>query len=89
MKNAVVLGTFDGVHLGHKAVIDNAKGCFVTAVTFKKAPRAYFDKNIKALMTGDDRIERLKSLGVDETVMLDFNEVKKLTPKTFKGYKRP
>lgn len=83
MKNAVVLGTFDGVHLGHKAVIDKAKGCFVTAVTFEKAPRAYLDENIKALMTGDDRIERLKTLGVNETVMLDFNEVKDISALDF------
>ncbi len=79
MKNAVVLGTFDGVHLGHKAVIEKAKDCFVTAVTFKKAPRAYFDENIKALMTSDERINRLKALGVNDVVMLDFNEVKDIS----------
>ena len=76
MKNAVVLGTFDGVHLGHKSVIDKAEGFNITAVTFEKSPRAYFDNSIKALMTGEDRIERLKSLGVNETVMLRFNEVR-------------
>lgn len=79
MKNAVVLGTFDGVHLGHKSVIQNAIGYCVTAVTFQKAPRAYFDDKIKALMTRDDRIDRLKSLGVDNTVMLDFNKVKDIS----------
>lgn len=83
MKNAVVLGTFDGVHLGHKAVIENAKGYCVTAVTFKKAPRAYFDEQIKALMTSEDRICRLKSLGVTNTVMLDFKEVKDISPIDF------
>ena len=76
MKKAVVLGTFDGVHLGHKAVIEKAKGCFITAVTFKKAPRAYFDQSIKALLTNDERIERLSTLGVNDTVMLDFDKVK-------------
>lgn len=79
MKNAVVLGTFDGVHLGHKAVIENAKGYCVTAVTFSRAPRAYFDNKIKALMTSKDRIDRLKALGVNNTVMLDFNKVKDIS----------
>lgn len=79
MKNAVVLGTFDGVHLGHKAVIENAKGYCVTAVTFKKAPRAYFDGKTKALMTSEDRIRRLETLGVTNTVMLEFNSVKDIS----------
>lgn len=83
MKNAVVLGTFDGVHLGHKAVIEKANGYRVTAVTFEKAPRAYFDSKIKALMTKEDRIYRLKALGVTDTVMLDFVKVKDISPIDF------
>lgn len=83
MKNAVVLGTFDGVHLGHKAVIEKAKGYCVTAVTFEKAPRAYFDDRIKALMTREDRICRLNALGVTNTVMLDFIKVKDISPIDF------
>ena len=83
MKNAVVLGTFDGVHLGHKAVIEKAKGYCVTAVTFKKAPRAYFDGKTKALMISEDRIRRLETLGVTNTVMLEFNSVKDISPIDF------
>ncbi len=83
MKKAVVLGTFDGVHNGHRAVISSVKGCFVTAVTFLYPPKMYFDKSVKALYEPETKAEALKSLGVGRIDTLDFLRVKDISPIDF------
>ena len=74
MKTAIVLGTFDGLHAGHRAVIEKANGFFGIAVTFDIPP-----KNINApqlLMQPKERELRLKELGIDMVEMQSFNDVK-------------
>ena len=48
MKTALALGTFDGIHLAHRFVLDLPEGYKKTAVTFVKPPKMYI-KNIKIL----------------------------------------
>lgn len=83
MGNAIVLGTFDGLHLGHRAVIDSAKGLNRIAVTFRYPPRSYFTMNTELLMLPEDREEALYKLGVDKVVMLDFGEYKDMSAQDF------
>lgn len=83
MKNAVILGTFDGVHSGHRAVIDNAKGYDITAVSFKIPPRACIEGTAELLMTPDDRVNALYGCGVKNAVFLDFAEVKNIKAEDF------
>ena len=40
MDNAIILGTFDGLHKGHRSVISAADGFNITAVTFEIPPKA-------------------------------------------------
>lgn len=82
MKTAVALGTFDGLHLGHRAVINAAKGDFVIAVTFISPPKLTLNSSGQ-LMTLEDRKEYLKELGVHKIICLDFNEVKDISPNDF------
>ncbi len=82
MPDAIVLGTFDGVHIGHRAVIDLAKGYDITAVTFKIPPK-FFAKKQELLMSEQDRISAIKELGVKNTVELDFDKVKNIRAEDF------
>ena len=55
MQTAIVLGTFDGLHGGHRAVIGLASGYHTVAVTFGIPPKAFYDKNPKLLMMPEDK----------------------------------
>ena len=81
--SAVSIGSFDGVHLGHQAVltelIQQAKsnGLFSVAMTFEPQPREYFNE-LRAparLMRLREKVEVLSSLGIDQIVCLKFNKV--------------
>ncbi len=86
MGNAIVLGTFDGLHLGHRAVIDAAKGHTRIAVTFRYPPKAFFTGNTELLMLPEDKEKALAGLGVDKTVMLDFGEYKDMSAEDFLAF---
>lgn len=76
MKTAIVLGTFDGLHAGHRAVIEKAAGFFGIAVTFDIPPKSILTGEPQLLILPDDREKRLKKLGISEVEMQSFNEVK-------------
>jgi len=67
----VAVGTFDGVHLGHREVIRGAD----TVVTFEPHPRSVIAAaGIPRLLTTLDRkAELFAGLGVDELVVIDFD----------------
>lgn len=83
MKTAIVLGTFDGLHMGHRAVIGAANGYYTVAVTFDLPPKAFFGGSCELLMTPEDKAAGLKALGVGEILTLDFSKVFNMTPEDF------
>lgn len=83
MKNALCLGTFDGVHKGHKKVLARAKDYRTTAVTFRIPPKAILGGECELLMSLEDRCSVLKNLGVSEICILDFNDVRDEEPSSF------
>ncbi|RFP88806.1 bifunctional riboflavin kinase/FAD synthetase [Rhodobacteraceae bacterium 63075] len=78
---AVAIGNFDGVHLGHRAVIDIARSAAETngtplgILTFEPHPRSYFapDAPPFRLMNAEARAHRLEKLGVDVLYELPFD----------------
>ena len=76
MKTAIVLGTFDGLHAGHRAVIGQADGFYSIAVTFDIPPKSFFTDEPQLLMLPDDRVNRLKKLGIDRVDIQDFVKIK-------------
>jgi riboflavin kinase/FMN adenylyltransferase len=73
---AVAIGTFDGVHLGHRAVVEAAveSGLPVTAITFDPHPRSVLaDESVPLLSSLERRLELLAELGVGETLVLRFD----------------
>jgi riboflavin kinase / FMN adenylyltransferase len=72
---AVAIGTFDGVHLGHRRVIEEAvaTGLPVRALTFHPHPRSVVTGNLVELITSlERRLELLAALGVGETAVVEF-----------------
>ena len=81
---AVALGMFDGVHLGHQAVIRSATSCNLksVAITFSSLPF----KTGGWLMTKEQKEAELKRQGIDEVFFLDFCEVCDMYPEEFLSY---
>ena len=67
----VAIGTFDGVHLGHRRVI---AGCD-TVLTFEPHPLAVLRPDFAPprLTDCEEKLRRLALLGVDETVVVPFD----------------
>ena len=83
MKTAIVLGTFDGLHEGHRAVLNKASGFYTVAVTFGIPPKAYLTDKCELLMSAEDKEVGLKALGVNEICTLDFKKIKDIKPEDF------
>ena len=84
---SLALGFFDGVHLGHQAVINCAvdfakeNNCKSAVVTFKEHPYCYFKgASPKYILTLEDKYKYIADLGVDYLIELDFAQVCKMTP---------
>jgi len=80
--SAVAIGKFDGVHAGHRAVIERlqeaaaAGGSRSVAVTFDRNPLAVLrpDRCPENVVTVDRKLELLGELGLDATLVLTFDE---------------
>ena len=77
----LTIGTFDGVHLGHKKIIkklvESAKRRKLRSciLTFFPHPRNFFSKSneLKLINTIKEKKEILNELGVDELIIQEFN----------------
>ena len=77
----VALGCFDGVHLGHRAVILRAVrwakelGLSCTVFAFESSPKNYFAPNSAPQLTDRNaKISLFEKLGVDTVVCIPFDE---------------
>ncbi len=88
----VTLGNYDGVHLGHRALLSAARaradrdGLIVTAVTFDPHPSVVLapDRAPPLLTTIERRSDLLRGLGADEVTVLRFDrELASTSPEGF------
>lgn len=82
---AIALGTFDGVHRGHRRVIEAAKaaGLPTTVVTFDPHPRIALGYQVALLTTLERRTELLEELGVSVHVVPFTSDLALQTPEEF------
>lgn len=89
---SVALGNFDGVHAGHRAVIELAReaslthDCALGVLIFEPPPRRYFapDSPPFRIMRPAARREALKAIGVKVIFELPFNsEMSSMSPREF------
>jgi riboflavin kinase/FMN adenylyltransferase len=91
-RSAVTIGVFDGVHLGHRRVVERtveaarARGPRSVAVTFEPHPAEVVlpGSHPARLTTSRRRAELLTGLGMDEVRVLDFSlELSRMSPGDF------
>ena len=83
---AVAVGSFDGVHRGHVAVLEAARatGLAVTAITFDPHPRIALGNRVELLTTLARKLELLEAAGVETTLVASFTpEFQQLAPEEF------
>ena len=90
--SVATIGFFDGVHLGHRYLIDQVKiaasqcGWCSSIITFPIHPRQVIqsDSQPQLLSSPDEKLELLASTGVDNCILLPFTkELSLLTAKEF------
>ena len=84
VNGTLVIGLFDGVHLGHQELIQEAKKDQreITCLTFSSAmAHSIAHKSGGLLLTEDEKEEKLKELGVSRELVLPFDEETKNTSK--------
>ena len=85
-ERAVAIGTFDGVHLGHRAALERLAetGLRSTVLTFDPHPRVVLGYEVQLISSLGRRLELLEAAGVEETLVLEFTvEVARLEPEEF------
>ena len=83
---AVAVGSFDGVHRGHQAVLaaTRATGLAPTVITFDPHPRIALGNKVDLLTTLERRLELLGEAEVETTLVAAFTpELQRLEPETF------
>jgi riboflavin kinase / FMN adenylyltransferase len=94
--NAIALGNFDGIHLGHRQVVQPILHQYKniqykdtiyqkTLVTFNPHPQEFFSGESKKLLTPiEEKAQQLELLGIDQLILLPFDrELASLSPENF------
>ena len=89
---SLAIGSFDGVHLGHQAIVEQVveyakeRGLKARLLTFYPRPSEYFaaDKTLPSLMSWREKVSFLARLGLDDVICMPFNrQLSLLSPKDF------
>lgn len=89
---AITIGVFDGVHLGHRHLIDHlqkqaqAMDCLAGIVTFRQHPQQVLSPQSKVsyLITLDERLALLRGLGIEFVAPLSFTrDLAQTSPREF------
>ena len=89
-KTVVALGMFDGVHIGHKKLIDTAvliakaRGLVPAVYTFSNHPQELLGHSVNRLCSNEDRVKYMTALGIEFVDMVEFTkQIRSLPPKEF------
>ncbi len=83
----LTIGVFDGVHLGHRVVLDRlrAAGATATVLTFDPHPAEVLSPGVdpRLITTIGERITLFEKTGVETVGVLDLSEIRHMEPEQF------
>jgi riboflavin kinase/FMN adenylyltransferase len=85
-ERAAAVGTFDGIHVGHRRVVRAAidAGLVPTVITFDPHPRAALGNQVELLASLERRLELLEELRVEDVLVIEFTpEFARTEPEEF------
>ncbi len=89
-KTVLALGMFDGMHIGHKKLIETAvrlakkEGLEAAVYTFSNHPQALFGAKVPRLCSNEERLAIMRRLGVERIELAPFTrELASLSPERF------
>ncbi|MGC8924597.1 MAG: bifunctional riboflavin kinase/FAD synthetase [Calditerrivibrio sp.] len=89
-ETSITLGNFDGVHIGHKRIIEKTVniareyGIKSVVVTFDPHPIAFFGQRVDLLTNLEKKNQILETMGVDFHMVMSFNkELMMMDPEVF------
>lgn len=95
-RTVTALGNFDGVHLGHRRILQTARekadelGCLAACYTFSNHPRRLFkdlgviDETVGYINSDEEKLYLLEQAGMDIVFNVEFSpEVMNLSPENF------
>lgn len=77
---SITLGKFDGVHLGHRMLMENVlaakkNGCVPTVFTFDRFPSQFLRKEaVTSILVEEEKEQLLEELGIERYVLFPFHE---------------
>jgi riboflavin kinase/FMN adenylyltransferase len=83
---SVAIGTFDGVHVGHRRVLEAAvaAGRTPTVVTFDPHPRTVLGNQVELIVPLRRRLELLAEAGIEDVLVVEFTlDLAGLEPEEF------
>ncbi|NLY37100.1 MAG: bifunctional riboflavin kinase/FAD synthetase [Tissierellia bacterium] len=91
---AITIGTFDGVHLGHKKILSTLKsqaredGLSTLVITFTNHPKEIITgEKVIPIITSDEKLEHIEEEGIDVVVALPFtDDIRRKTQREFLDY---
>ena len=91
IKVSVALGTFDGLHIGHREIINLAKkysaNIPVMVYAFENIPASYFGSKEKAILSYQEKLMVMSTLDIDFLTMIKFDEkIVNMPPRDFLDY---
>ena len=85
-RSSVALGYFDGVHMGHRAVIESCvrSGGDPVVLTFAQSPAAALGRDVPPALTDNARKAGLmEDIGVSAVIFADFARIKDMSAEAF------
>jgi riboflavin kinase/FMN adenylyltransferase len=83
---SVAIGSFDGIHRGHRAVFEAvvATGLTPTVITFDPHPRIALGNRVELITTLERRLELIADSGIETTLVVSFDStLQQLPPQDF------